>query len=92
MFPDDIYTVTLFVSLGLLTHNLYTSVTSVGFGISIGSIWLDATKVYMFTCLRVGGLMFKTMMFSLEKEMKMVLKDTKNLWSDLKLREMIEFT
>lgn len=53
---------------------------------------MDATKVYMFTCLRVGGLMFKTMMFSLEKEMKMVLKDTKNLWSDLKLREMIEFT
>lgn len=46
----------------------------------------------MFTCLRVDGLMFKTMMFSLEKEMKMVLKDTKNLWSDLKLREMIEFT
>ena len=46
----------------------------------------------MFKCLRVGGLMFKTMMFSLEKEMKMVLKDTKNLWSDLKLREMIEFT
>lgn len=36
--------------------------------------------------------MVKTMMFSLEKEMKMVLKDTKNLWSDLKLREMIEFT
>lgn len=45
--------------------------------------------VYM---LKSRGLMFKTMMFSLEKEMKMVLKDTKNLWSDLKLREMIEFT
>ena len=26
------------------------------------------------------------------EDLQMVLKDTKNLWSDLKLREMIEFT